>query len=294
MKDQTTAKYVFVSLLNIVITIAEFVGGLVAGSLALISDAFHNLGDVGAILLSFAAHLFSKKDKNRRKTFGYERSETLAAFANGVILIVICVLLFVEAIQRFQHPEPVRGKIMLIVAVIGLVANLISMLLMRSDSQKSLNVKSTFIHMLSDALSSVAVVVVAIVLNFADLPWLDPVSTMLISLFVLREAVEVTKKAGNVLMESNPDIELAEVEKLMRSVPEIENVHHVHIWRYSDKVVNFDAHINVRRDMSMDDLEELYNKLDRKLRPLGINHTTFQAEHKRGLGEDMIAPGKQD
>lgn len=294
MKDQTTAKYVFVSLLNIVITIAEFVGGLVAGSLALISDAFHNLGDVGAILLSFAAHLFSKKDKNRRKTFGYERSETLAAFANGVILIVICVLLFVEAIQRFQHPEPVRGKIMLIVAVIGLVANLISMLLMRSDSQKSLNVKSTFIHMLSDALSSVAVVVVAIVLNFADLPWLDPISTMLISLFVLREAIEVTKKAGNVLMESNPDIDLAEVEKLMRSVPEIENVHHVHIWRYSDKVVNFDAHINVRRDMSMDDLEELYNKLDRKLRPLGINHTTFQAEHKRGLDEDMIAPGKQD
>lgn len=294
MKDQTTAKYVFVSLLNVVITIAEFIGGLVAGSLALISDAFHNLGDVGAILLSFTAHLFSKKDKNRSKTFGYERSETLAAFSNGVILIVICLLLFIEAIKRFQHPQPVRGKVMLIVAVIGLVANLISMLVMRSDSQKSLNVKSNFIHMLSDALSSVAVVVVAIVLNFADLPWLDPVSTMLISLFVLREAIEVTKKAGNVLMESNPDIDLAAVEKVMRSVPEIENVHHVHIWRYSDKVVNFDAHINVRCDMSMDDLDELYNKLDRKLRPLGINHTTFQAEHKRGLGEDMIVPGKQD
>lgn len=294
MKDQTTAKYVFVSLLNIVITVAVFIGGLFAGSLALISDAFHNLGDVGAIILSFAAHLFSKKDKNRHKTFGYERSETLAAFTNGLILIMICVFLFVEAIQRFMEPRPVHGQIMLIVAVIGLLANLFSMLLMRSDSKKSLNVKSTFVHMLSDALSSIAVVVSAIILNFVSLPWLDPLITMLISLFVMKEAIDVTRKAGNVLMESNPNIDLVKVNQIMLSVPEIENVHHVHIWRYSDQVVNFDAHINVNRDLSMDDLEKIYSTLDRKLRPLGINHTTFQAEHKRGLNEKMIAPGKQD
>ena len=165
-KDHTTKRYVFVTLLNVVITIAEFIGGIFSGSLALLSDAVHNLSDVGAIILSFVAHLISRKSRNQFKTFGYERAETLAAFTNGVILIVISVVLFVEAIQRFWKPEHIHGGIMLIVSIIGLAANIISMLAMHSDSKANLNVRSTFIHMLSDALSSVAVVIGAIFIYF--------------------------------------------------------------------------------------------------------------------------------
>lgn len=294
MKDQTSRKFLWVSLLNVVITIAEFAGGLLAGSLALISDALHNLGDVGAIILSFVAHLLGKKDKNRHKTFGYERSETLAAFTNGLVLIVICLFLFAEAIDRLFHPAAVKGGIMLVVAVIGLIANAFSMLIMRSDAKQSLNVKSTFVHMMSDALSSVAVVISAIVLNFWQINWLDPVITMLVSLFVIKEGLAVTKKAANILMESNPDISLQKVNELVLSVPSVHNIHHVHLWRYSDNMVILDAHINVDHSMSMDDLEVLYRELDRKLKPLGINHTTFQAECQQGINEDMIAPGKRD
>lgn len=291
-KDHTTKRYVFVTLLNVVITIAEFIGGIFSGSLALLSDAVHNLSDVGAIILSFVAHLISRKSRNQFKTFGYERAETLAAFTNGVILIVISVVLFVEAIQRFWKPEHIHGGIMLIVSIIGLAANIISMLAMHSDSKANLNVRSTFIHMLSDALSSVAVVIGAIFIYFWNVTWLDPVLTILVSIFVLHEAYEITMKAANVLMESNPDIDLNEVNKIVLSFAIVQNIHHVHVWRYSDDFIMMDAHINVAPGLRADELEQLYQDIGQELqKELGINHITLQAECERGRKDKMIVPG---
>lgn len=259
----------------------------------MLSDAVHNLSDVGAIILSFVAHLISRRSRNQHKTFGYERAETLAAFTNGVILIVISVVLFVEAIQRFWEPEHIHGGIMLVVSIIGLVANLISMFAMHRDSKGNLNVRSTFIHMLSDALSSVAVVIGAIFIYFWNVIWLDPVLTILVSFFVLHEAYEITMKAANVLMESNPNIDLSEVNKIMLSFPEVKNVHHVHVWRYSDDFIMMDAHINVDRNLEAGELEQLYQKIGKKLKEkLGINHITLQAECERGRNDKMIVPGR--
>lgn len=294
MTDKTSIKFILVTLLNFIITLAEFFGGIFSGSLALLSDALHNLGDTGAIVLSFVAHIISKKDKNIRKTFGYARAETLAAFTNGIILIVICFFLIIEAISRFADPEPIKGNLMLIVATIGLVANLISMIVMHADSRKNLNVKSTFIHMLSDALSSVAVVIGALMIKAWKCDWLDPVLTLLVSFFILYEAIKVTLKAANVLMESNPSISLVKVKEVMLSFPEIENVHHVHLWKYSDDMIILDAHINVPTTLKVKDLEQLYSQVEQKLQPLGINHVTLQAECRRGLKEKMIVVGKTD
>lgn len=294
MKDKTSIKFVIVTLLNFIVTVAEILGGIFSGSLALLSDALHNLGDTGAIVLSFVAHLISKKDKNKYKTFGYERAETLAAFTNGIILMVICVFLFIEACMRFAKPEPIKGNLMLIVAVIGLAANIISMLMMHHDSKNNLNVKSTFIHMLSDALSSVVVVVGAVIIRITHWDWLDPTLTILVSAFIFYEAVKVTLKAANVLMESNPSINLEQVKKLMLDLPEIENVHHVHLWKYSDAMTMLDAHINVPTTLKVSDLEKIYTEVQRKLEPLGINHITLQAECKRGIKEKMIVVGKND
>lgn len=292
-KDHTTKRYVFVTLLNVIITIAEFLGGIFSGSLALLSDAVHNLSDVGTIILSFIAHLISRRSRNNNKTFGYERAETLAAFTNGVVLIVISVVLFVEAIQRFWEPEHIHGGIMLVVSIIGLLANIISMLAMHRDAKGNLNVRSTFIHMLSDALSSVAVVIGAVFIYFWNVTWLDPVLTILVSLFVLHEAYEITMKAANVLMESNPDIDLDKVNEIVLSFPKVTNIHHVHVWRYSDDFIMMDAHINVAPDMCADELEQLYQEIGKKLKKeLGINHITLQAECKRGQNDDMIVPGR--
>lgn len=152
MKDKSSLRYFWVTLLNIIITIAEFIGGAISGSLALLSDAVHNLSDVGSIVLAFVANLISKRKRNTSKTFGYDRAEILAAFTNGIILIVISIYLFIEGIQRFSHPEPIRGMIMLIVSLIGLAANVISMFVVMKEAKTSLNAKATFLNMLSDSL----------------------------------------------------------------------------------------------------------------------------------------------
>lgn len=294
-KDSSTKKYVLVTALNLVITIAEFIGGALSGSLSLLSDAFHNLGDVGAIVLAFVAHLISKRQRNTSKTFGYERAETLAAFTNGVVLIVISLFLLGEAIQRFFNPEPVKGKLMLVIAVIGLAANVISMLVVVSQTGKNLNLRATFAHMMSDALSSVAVVVGAVILNFLDLPWVDPLLTLLVSLFILHEAWEITEKAANILMESNPNVDLEQVHQTILTFPQVENVHHVHLWRYSDDVVMLDAHINVDKNCRAAELEELNGQIAAVLKSkFGINHVTLQAECERGRNDRMIKPKGQE
>lgn len=288
MKDHTTKRYAYVTALNVVITIAEFIGGFVSGSLSLLSDAVHNLSDVGAIIISFVAHLISTRHSNKQKTFGYDRAETLAAFTNGIILILISIVLFFEAIERFWAPTKISGGIMLIVSIIGLLSNIVSMLVMRQDGQENLNVKSTFIHMLSDALSSVAVVIGAIFIYYWNITWLDPVMTLIVSVFVFYEACQLTKKAANVLMESNPDIDLDEINRIVLSFPEIKNIHHVHVWRYSDRYIMLDAHVNVNSDLTAGEFENLTQAISQKLKTLGINHINFQAECERGKNDKMI------
>ena len=288
MKDHTTKRYAYVTVLNIIITVAEFIGGFVSGSLSLLSDAVHNLSDVGAIVISFIAHVISNRSRNKKKTFGYDRAETLAAFTNGIILILISIALFIEAIERFWQPTEISGGIMLVVSIIGLLTNVVSMLVMRQSGQKNLNVRSTFVHMLSDALSSVAVVIGAIFIYYWHISWIDPLMTLLVSIFVFHEACEITGKAANVLMESNPDIDLDEVNRIVLSFPEINNIHHVHVWRYSDRYVMLDAHVNVNPDLTAGKFEQLTQQISSKLKDLGINHINFQAECNRGKNDKMI------
>ncbi len=290
----TSKRYLTVTLLNVIITIAEFIGGAVSGSLALLSDAVHNLSDVGAIVLSYLANHIAQRKKDHRQTFGYQRAETLAAFTNGLILLVISLFLFVEAIQRFASPQKVSGQLMLIIAVIGLMTNGVSMLLMASQARHNLNVKVMFLNMMSDAISSVAVVLGAIIITVWHVYWVDPALTMMASLFLLKEAYQVTKKAAAILMEANPDVDLEQIKKLVLTVPGVENIHHVHVWRYSDQMIMLDAHLNVDQKMTPIDLEKLYATIDQKLKPLGINHVTLQAECHRGLSETMISQNYTD
>lgn len=294
MKDKSSLRYFWVTLLNIIITIAEFIGGAVSGSLALLSDAVHNLSDVGSIILAFVANLIAKRKRNNSKTFGYDRAEILAAFTNGIILIVISIYLSIEGIQRFSHPEPIKGKIMLIVSLIGLAANLISMLVVMKEAKTSLNAKATFLNMLSDAITSVAVVIGAIVISIWKIYWVDPVLTIAASVFLLKEAYEVTIKAANILMETNPSIDLNKINELVLSCPHVNNIHHVHVCQYSDNVTMLDAHINVDKNLDAVQLEKIYTEIAKKLKPLGINHVTLQAECTRGISDKMIFDDKED
>lgn len=295
MKNRTSISYLSVTLLNVIITIAEFIGGFLSGSLALLSAAVDNVSDVGSILLSFSANLIAHRQRDSQKTFGYARAETLAAFTNSVVLIVISLYLLIEAVQRFSHPAPIRGQIMFIASLVGLAGNAISMLIMMHDAKNSLNAKVIFINMLSDSLSSVAVVVSSLIIYLWHITIVDPILTILTALFLFRESVKVTRKATDILMEGNPNIDLKQIYRIMSSFPEVKNVHHVHVWQYSDQIIMLDAHINVAGDMKASELEKLYGQIAKKLKQdLGIGHVTLQAESERGQNEKMVIPGKQE
>ncbi len=164
----------FSVLLNAGITLAEFIGGILSNSLALISDAVHNLSDTMAIVISYVAMLIGKKDSTSKNTFGFKRIEILAALFNAVVLIVISVYLFFEAYKRFLNPEPIQGKIMFIVATIGLLGNLVSVLLLHKDSSHNLNVKAAYLHLVGDTLSSIGVIIGSVLIYFWNIYWIDP------------------------------------------------------------------------------------------------------------------------
>ncbi|WP_353989261.1 cation diffusion facilitator family transporter [Pediococcus argentinicus] len=281
--SQVTGKRFFcVTLLNLVITVAEFLGGIFSGSLALLSDAIHNLGDSAAIVMAYVANRISKRGSNHSKTFGYRRAEILASFLNALFLILISVFLMVEAIKRFSNPEPINGSLMLIVAIIGLLANFVSAGLLSKGSKNNLNIKATYLHVLSDALSSVGVIFGALMIQFFKITWVDPVVTMLVSIYIIWESIPLLKDTTNILMQAGPDLDYKTLDCDMRKVDGVVNVHHIHAWLIDENRIMFSAHINVE-DRMLSEIEPIYRQLEELLKTkYHVDHVTLQAEVTRG------------
>jgi cobalt-zinc-cadmium efflux system protein len=267
-------------ILNFTITIAEVIGGLLSNSLALLSDALHNLGDGFAVLLAYIAHRVSKRESNLRKTFGYKRVEILAAFLNSIILVAICVFLIVEAVERFQNPAPIKGAIMFGVAAVGLAANLFAMILLRSDSHKNMNIKAAYIHLLGDTLSSIVVIAGGILIWQFGIYWLDPLITILICLYILRETYLLLKDSYNILMQSAPDsIDLKNLKKEVEKISGVKNLHHVHLWSMNDRQIHFEGHVDLERDLPVSQASDLNRQISQLLNErYEIGHTTLQME----------------
>ncbi|GKQ42184.1 cobalt transporter [Companilactobacillus sp. RD055328] len=287
--DATGKKFFFVTILNALITIMEFVGGLVSGSLSLLSDAVHNLQDTISIVISYIAHVIGNKKSNSNKTFGYKRAEILAAFINSSVLIAITILLVIESVKRISQPSEINGSLMMIVAIIGLVANGVSMWILLKDSKNNLNIKATMLHMLSDTVSSVGVVLAAIFVQVFNWYWVDPLITIIVALWIMRESYGVVKETVNILMEAGPDIDLEDVKQTIMEVPGIINVHHGHLWMIDENTIIFDAHINVAGTRKVIDTEDLYDEVGKLLKErFNISHVTLQCECKLGIEEPMI------
>ena len=282
MDEQITGKrFLAVTVLNVLITVVEIIGGLVSGSLALLSDAFHNLGDSFSIVLGYVAQSIANKPETSKRTYGYRRAEILAAMVNAAFLIIVSVFLIIEAIKRIQQPTHINGEIMLIVAVVGLVANLLSAVLLHS-------VKATYLHVLSDALSSFAVIIGGVILTFVNLPWLDPVLTIAVAIYIAYEAWPVIKQTVTILMESAPKLDYNGIEQDLVKIDGVTAVHHVHAWMIDEKRIIFSAHLNCH-DMKLSDVEKIYSQVDKILREkYGICHVTIQAEYHRGKDEDFF------
>ncbi|MGQ9856333.1 MAG: cation diffusion facilitator family transporter [Fervidobacterium sp.] len=281
VSNLSPTQFTFVVLLNLGITLSEIIGGLIAGSLALVSDAMHNLSDSLSLVISYFAFKLSGKSANTRKTFGYKRANIVAALFNASTLLVIGVLLIREAIERFINPVEINSKIVLIVGTIGLIANLLSMVVLRRWSKSSLNIRSAYLHMLTDALSSVAVLIGAVMIWIFNLRFIDPLLTIGISIYLLKESFEILRESISILMQSTPsDIEIERVVKKLTEIENIKDIHHVHIWRLDEKSIFFEGHVNLTEDITVSKSMEIYEKIKHELdEEFGITHVTIQFEY---------------
>ena len=278
------------TVLNLIIFFAEIAGGLISNSLSLITDALHNLSDGLAIFVAWVANKISKRPSNLKKTFGYKRIEILAAFLNALILIAISLYLFYEAALRIISPEPVKGLIMLVVAIIGLLANLAAVLLLHRDAEKNINVKAAYLHLFGDTLSSVAVIIGGIFIYFFDLYWIDPVITILIGIYIIKETWKILKQTIDILMQGSPaGLDLDLVRQDLEQIPEIANIHHVHIWNMDDQSVHFECHVDLVENISISETDNIYYMIEKILKETyHIGHLTIQFEHHKCDDKEMI------
>lgn len=279
-------KIFWVTLLNATITIAEVVGGILSGSLALLSDAVHNLSDTIAIALSYFANKISQKPKDAKKTFGYKRAEIISAFVNAFVLFGISLLLIFEAFKRFKYPQNINGTLMISIAIIGLIANLFSVILLEKDSHENLNIKSSYLHLLSDTISSVGVILGGIAIKIWNINWIDPVITIGISVYIMRETWDIIKKTIDILMQSAPALDYEEIKRDVESIDKVKNIHHIHAWMTNEKTIYFEAHIHME-DMKLSEAEIIYETIEHVLvEHYGISHVTLQAEVYRCLNKE--------
>jgi cobalt-zinc-cadmium efflux system protein len=286
-------KIFWVTLLNAIITLAEFIGGLISGSLALLSDSLHNLSDTLAIALSYFANKIAQKPQNYRKTFGYKRAEIIAAFINSSVLLAISTLLIVEAIKRFYNPHPIDGNLMIGVAVIGLLANLFSVYLLQKDAHANINIKSSYLHLIGDTVSSIGVVGGGLAIKFWQITWIDPVVTLLIAAYIIKEGWKIFRQTIDILMQSAPKLDYKNIKLSVEKISGVKNIHHVHAWTIDENLIHFEAHIDLD-DMLLSEAEKIYDKIKQILQTEhNIHHITLQAEVDNCRDKKLINTGEK-
>src|SRR3989339_3846 len=267
-------------LLNLVTGIFQIVGGLFSGSLSLLSDALHNLSDAMALVISLFAERLSKKENTESKTFGYKRAEILAALFNACMLVVVSFFLFKEAFVRFANPYHINSSLMLAIASVGLIANLISVFLLKSHAHSSLNIKAAYLHLFSDFLSSIAIILGAILIYVFKAYWIDPALTVFIGIYVLFSGYKIIEESINILMQNTPkNISLNSIGIEIEKFDNVKNVHHAHIWAVTEKDIHLEAHINLLKDIPVSETCKLYGQIEKMLKErFSIYHTTLQFE----------------
>lgn len=268
---------------------AEVIGGLWTGSLALLADAAHMLTDAGGLALALIAIRFSEKPATPQATYGYVRSEVLSALTNAVVLLVLTVYILFEAYKRFQNPPEIIGGPMLIVAVIGLIVNLISMKLLAGGSSESINVKGAYFEVLSDMLGSLGVIVAAVVVLLTGWTLVDPIIGAGIGLFIVPRTWILLKQAVHILMEGTPpEIDVSLLEKRLGEIPGVKAVRDLHVWTITSGLDAMSCHLSVADvNLSRSVLESAQNamRVDFKL-----EHTTIQVEDETFRASERPLP----
>jgi cobalt-zinc-cadmium efflux system protein len=277
MKGVSDARLIWSVVLNQLLTIGQVIGGIFSGSLALLSDAAHNFNDANALLIAYIARRIARKEANERFTFGYQRAELIGAMINLTTLGVVGLYLVYEAVMRFISPEPIVGWIMAAAAGLAIVVDVGTAVLLWAMAKGSLNVRAAFIHNITDALGSVAVLLGAATVIWLDWTWIDPLLTLLIAGYVLYQVATLLPQAARILMEgSPPDLDLSEVEAAMQDVAGVAGTHHLHVWQLDEQRVALEAHVLLEDGVGLDKTKAaLKEELQRRF---GIAHSTLELE----------------
>jgi len=276
--------------LNILITTSQVIGGLISGSLALLSDALHNFSDVISLIISYIANKLSKKRASTNKTFGYKRAEIIAAFVNAATLIVVAVLLIVESIKRFQNPQEIESDLVIWLSLLGILANGYSVLLLKKDAEKNMNMRSAYLHLFTDMMASVAVLIGGLLMKFYEIYWIDSVLTFAIAIYLIIMGYQLLRDSIRVLMLFTPeDIQVKEIVILINKLEGIKSMHHVHIWQLNEEEIHLEAHIDFEEDIKLSTFDIILEDIEKLLyKEFQINHINIQPEFKKCDKKDII------
>jgi|APLow6443716910_1056828.scaffolds.fasta_scaffold24153_2 cobalt-zinc-cadmium efflux system protein len=269
----------FAILLNIGITLAQSIGGIISGSMALLSDAAHNFSDVLSMIISFLANRLAKREATEKQTFGFRRSEILAAFINSATLILISGIILFEAIQRLVNPVPISANLVIYLAIAGILVNGVSVLFIRNDSHENMNIKSVYLHLFGDMLVSIAVLLGGLAMKFLQWYRIDSFFSIIIAIYLLYMGWGIVRSSLRIIMQFTPEeIDIKKIATEIEKIQGVKNIHHVHVWQINEREMMFEAHIDMSEDVNVSKFEDILHRIKAVLTKYDINHSTIQPE----------------
>lgn len=273
-------------LLTAVFMVVEVIGGILSGSLALLADATHMLTDAAALGLAWGASRVARRPADTKRSYGYERFQVLAAFTNGLALLVLVAWIFVEAAQRLSEPPDILAVPMILIAGAGFLVNLLIASVLHRDHKLDMNVEGAFLHVISDLLGSVAAITAGLVIYFTNWTLIDPILSVFVGLLILRAGWGLVKRAAHILLEGSPEtLDVATLRtSLIGRIHGLEDVHHIHVWLLTAERPLLTMHANISEEA---DAERILAGIKRELRQaFGISHSTVQIEFGDCADED--------
>ena len=290
-KHTVEGKNLLVSIfLNVIITAAQVVGGIISGSLSLLSDALHNFSDVLSLVISFVAHKLSQRAATLKQTFGLKRAELIAAFVNALTLIVVAIILIYEATLRFFNPVAIAPTLVIWLSALGIVANGLSVVLLKKDADHNLNMKSAYLHLLTDMMASIAVLIGGLLMKYFHIYWIDSVMTLGIAIYLIVVAFDLLKQSTHMLMLFTPDeVNIEEIISEVHKISGCAHLHHIHVWHLNEEELHLEAHLDCSDDMTLSQFNILLHKIEDVLyEKFSINHVNIQPEFKKEDPKDFI------
>ncbi|MFK7823848.1 MAG: cation diffusion facilitator family transporter [Oligoflexales bacterium] len=277
--------------LNMLITLCQTVAGIFSGSLSLLSDALHNFSDVLSLIISSIAERLTQKKFSMDQTFGYKRAEIVAALINASTLLGVAFLICKEAVVRFIHPEEIHSPTVIALAGLSILINALSVLLLQNEAKKSLNIRSAYLHLFSDMLTSIVVMLGGIAIFWLKAYWIDSLLSILIAIYLVYSSWQLVMQTLRVLMQFTPaHLSIKEIETDVLNFEQIQNIHHVHLWQLTDQDIHFEAHLDFYKDLPLSEASKILSEIRKLLASkFKIKHSVLQAEYGVDDPKQLVA-----